>query len=160
VWTYDFLFGRTERGQTRKILKMLDEYTRECHAIRVERRLDSGAVVNTLAGLIRRQGAPAYLRSDDGGEFIAARLATWLARQGTITLPIEPGHPWENGYAESFNGKFRDECLNEEVFGPDSLPARDDEGQIVGLVVVAASLHEVQATTQAMLALLVAGASA
>jgi transposase InsO family protein len=116
VWTYDFLFDRTERGQTLKILTVLDEYTRECHAIRVGRRLDSGAVVDTLAGLFRWQGVPAYLRSDNGGEFIAARLAIWLARQGTRTLHIEPGHPWENGYAESFNGKFRDECLNAEVF--------------------------------------------
>jgi transposase InsO family protein len=116
VWTYDFLFDRTEHGQTLKILTVLDEYTRECHAIRVGRHLDSGAVMDTLAGLFRGQGAPAYLRSDNGGEFIAARLRTWLARQGTAPVHIEPGHPWENGYAESFNGKFRDECLNAETF--------------------------------------------
>ena len=116
VWTYDFLFDRTERGQTLKLLTVLDEYTRECHAIRVGRRLDSAAVLDTLADLFGRHGAPAYLRSDNGGEFIAARLEAWLARQGTATAHIAPGHPWENGYAESFNGKFRDECLNEEVF--------------------------------------------
>jgi transposase InsO family protein len=116
VWTYDFLFDRTERGQTLKLLTVLDEYTRECHAIRVGRRLDSAAVLDTLADLFGRHGAPAYLRSDNGGEFIAARLEAWLARQGTATAHITPGHPWENGYAESFNGKFRDECLNEEVF--------------------------------------------
>lgn len=116
VWTYDFLFDRTERGQTVKILTVLDEYTRACHAIRVARRLDSSAVIDTLADLFRRHGVPAYLRSDNGGEFIAARLVAWLARQGTGTIHIEPGHPWENGYAESFNGKLRDECLNEEVF--------------------------------------------
>jgi putative transposase len=98
------------------LLTVLDEYTRECHAIRVGRRLHSGAVIDTLADLFGRHGAPAYLRSDNGGEFIAARLEAWLAWQGTATAHIEPGHPWENGYAESFNGKFRDECLNEEVF--------------------------------------------
>lgn len=116
VWTYDFLFDRTERGQTLKMLTVLDEYTRECHAIRVGRRLDSGAVIDTLRELFGRHGAPGYLRSDNGGEFIAARLLAWLERHGTATVHIEPGHPWENGYAESFNGKFRDECLNEEVF--------------------------------------------
>ena len=116
VWTYDFLFDRTEHGQTLKILTVLDEYTRECHAIRVDRRLDSSAVMDTLDALFRRHGAPAYVRSDNGGEFIAARLQTWLARQSTATIHIAPGHPWENGYAESFNGKLRDECLNEEVF--------------------------------------------
>lgn len=116
VWTYDFLFDRTERGQTVKILTVLDEYTRECHAIRVGQRLDSVAVIDTLSDLFGRHGAPAYLRSDNGGEFIAARLQAWLARRGTATVHIEPGHPWENGYAESFNGKLRDECLNEEVF--------------------------------------------
>jgi transposase InsO family protein len=119
VWTYDFLFDRTARGQTLKILTVLDEYTRQCHAIRVGRRLDSVAVIDTLADLFWQHGAPAYLRSDNGGEFIAARLQAWLARQGIGTLHIAPGHPWENGYAESFNGKFRDECLNEEVFWHD-----------------------------------------
>jgi putative transposase len=116
VWTYDFLFDRTEHGQTLKLLTVLDEYTRECHAIRVGRRLDSVAVIETLAALFRQHGAPAYVRSDNGGEFIAARLMTWLERQGTATAHIEPGHPWENGYVESFHGKFRDECLNEEIF--------------------------------------------
>jgi putative transposase len=116
VWTYDFLFDRTERGQLLKLLVVLDEYTRECHVIRVARRLDSRAVLDTLAALFAEHGAPAYLRSDNGGEFIAAHLATWLARQGSSTVHIAPGHPWENGYVESFNGKLRDECLNEEVF--------------------------------------------
>jgi putative transposase len=116
VWTYDFLFDRTERGQTLKILTVLDEYTRECHAIRVGLRLGSSAVMDTLDTLFRWHGAPAYVRSDNGGEFIAARLQTWLTRQSTATIHIAPGHPWENGYAESFNGKLRDECLNEEVF--------------------------------------------
>lgn len=116
VWTYDFLFDRTARGQTLKILTVLDEYTRQCHAIRVGRRLDSVAVVVALAELFRRHGAPTYPRSDNGGEFIAAHLRAWLAWQGIGTIHIAPGHPWENGYAESFNGRFRDECLSEEVF--------------------------------------------
>jgi len=116
VWTDDFLFDRTERGQLLKLLVVLDEYTRECHLIRVARRLDSRAVLESLAALFRAHGAPASLRSDNGGEFIAAHLATWLARQGSSTVPIAPGHPWENGFVESFNGKLRDECLNEEVF--------------------------------------------
>jgi putative transposase len=116
VWTYDFLFDRTERGQLLKLLVVLDEYTRECHVIRVARRLDSRAVLESLTALFLVQGAPAYLRSDNGGEFIAAHLATWLARQGSGTVHIAPGHPWENGFVESFNGKLRDECLNEQVF--------------------------------------------
>jgi len=116
VWTYDFVFDRTELGAVLKMLVVLDEYTRECHSIKVGRRLDSGAVIVTLAELFARHGAPEYLRSDNGGEFIAARLKEWLVGRGTQTVYIEPGHPWENGYAESFIGKFRDECLNEEVF--------------------------------------------
>lgn len=116
VWTYDFLFDRTERGQTLKILTVLDEYTRECHAIRVGRQMDSIMVIAVLSELFSTHGAPAYLRSDNGSEFVAARVATWLERQGTTTIHSAPGHPWENGYAESFNGKLRDECLNEEVF--------------------------------------------
>jgi putative transposase len=116
VWTYDFLFDRTERGQTLKLLAVLDEYTRECHAIRVGRRLDSSAVRDTLRELFGQHGAPAYLRSDNGGEFIAARLQAWLERRGTATVHIEPGHPWENGYAESFNARLRDELLDGEIF--------------------------------------------
>jgi transposase InsO family protein len=116
IWTYDFVFDRTERKEVLKMLVVLDEYTRECHRIRVGRRLDSRAVTKTLAGVFGRHGAPEYLRSDNGGEFIAARVKAWLTTRGTQTVYIAPGHPWENGYAESFIGKFRDECLNEEVF--------------------------------------------
>jgi putative transposase len=118
VWTYDCLFDRTESGQLLKILIVLDEYTRQSLAIRVERHLGAGKVVETLARLCGRRGAPEYLRSDNGPEFIAHELQAWLAAaaQETRTVYIEPGHPWENGYAESFIGKLRDECLNEEVF--------------------------------------------
>jgi transposase InsO family protein len=116
VWTYDFIFDRTERGQTLKMLVVLDEFSRECHRIEVGRRLDSAAVIATLEELFAEHGAPAFLRSDNGGEFIAEQLKAWLAQRGTGTIYIEPGHPWENGVAESFNGKFRDECLSREVF--------------------------------------------
>jgi putative transposase len=116
VWTYDFVFDRTENKAVLKILVVLDECTRECHCIRVGRRLDSQAVIEQLEQLFREQGAPEHLRSDNGGEFIATKLKQWLERSGTQTAYIEPGHPWENGYAESFIGKLRDECLNEEVF--------------------------------------------
>ncbi len=95
---------------------VLDEHPRECHRIRVGRRLDGDAVIDTLAAWFEEHGPPAYLRSDNGGEFIAARLQAWRGEGGIATVYIAPGHPWENGFAESFNGKLRDECLNEEVF--------------------------------------------
>jgi putative transposase len=116
VWTYDFIFDRTERRQQLKMLVVLDECTRECHKIKVGYRLNSGDVIAVLAELFAAHGAPDYIRSDNGGEFIAAQLMAWLERQGSKTVHITPGHPWENGYAESFNGKFRDECLNGELF--------------------------------------------
>ena len=97
VWTVDFVFDRTERGQVLKLLVVLDEYTRECHQIRVGQRLDSVAVCETLAELFAQHGPPACLRSDNGGEFIAAQLEAWLVSMGTKTAYIEPGHPWENG---------------------------------------------------------------
>jgi transposase InsO family protein len=118
VWTYDFLFDRTEAGQLLKILIVLDEDTRESLAVRVARHLGAGEVIETLAWLLVRRGAPEYLRSDNGPEFIAQALHAWLAAAAQETRPvyIEPGHPWENGYAESFIGKFRNACLHEEVF--------------------------------------------
>ncbi len=116
VWTYDSAYDRTEGGRVLKLLVVLDEYTRECHRIRAEYSLDTEGVVETLSELFGLHGAPQHLRSDNGGEFVASRLKEWLKEQGTETIYIEPGHPWENGYGESFIGKFRDECLNEEVF--------------------------------------------
>jgi transposase InsO family protein len=116
VWSYDFIFDWTERGQQLKMLGVLDEYTRECHKIKVGLQLNSGDVKAVLAELFAAQGAPEYIRSDNGGEFIATELAGWLQQQGVQTVHIAPGHPWENGFAESFNGKFRDECLNQEIF--------------------------------------------
>jgi len=119
VWTDAFVFDRTERGQTLKMLTVLDEFTWECHQIRVGRSLTHEHVIETLATLYALQGGPGYLRSDNGGECIADHLRAWLAERGLATLHITPGHPWENGIIESFNGKLRDECLNEEVFWND-----------------------------------------
>jgi putative transposase len=116
VWSYDFIFDWTEQGRQLKMLVVLDEYTRECHKIKVGLQLDSNDVIAVLAELIGLHGAPQYVRSDNGGEFIAGKLRAWLAQQGSETVHIAPGHPWENGYTESFNGRFRDECLNQEVF--------------------------------------------
>lgn len=116
VWTYDFLFDRTARDEPLKILVVLDEWTREALAIRVARRMSSCEVRDMLEELFLERGAPEFIRSHNGPEFIADERAVWLARHGTGTVYIEPGHPWENGHAESFIGKFRDECLNEEIF--------------------------------------------
>ncbi len=116
VWTYDFVYDRTQTDRVLKMLVVLDEFTRECHRIRVEYSLDSQAVVETLEELFEKHGEPKHLRSDNGGEFIAEKVKQWLRANGIQTVYIEPGHPWENPYCESFNGKLRDECLNEEVF--------------------------------------------
>jgi transposase InsO family protein len=97
-------------------LTVLDEFTRECLAIDVARRITSDDVLERLAQLFVQRGAPDYLRSDNGPEFTARALQTWLQRVGVQTLYIEPGSPWENGYIESFNGRLRDELLNGEVF--------------------------------------------
>ena len=99
-----------------RLLTMMDEYTRECLAIRVARKLSSEEVNETLADLLVERGVPEYLRSDNGPEFVARTLREWLARLQVQTLYIEPGSPWENGYIESFNGKLRDELLNREIF--------------------------------------------
>ena len=98
------------------MLTVIDEYTRECLAIRVERRLKSIDVLETLADLFLIKGVPEHIRSDNGPEFTAKVIRRWLERLGSQTLFIEPGSPWENGYNESFNGKLRDELLNGEIF--------------------------------------------
>jgi len=107
---------RTWEGRPLKVLTVLDEYSRECLAIEVERALQSIDVLECLADLFMERGLPDYIRSDNGPEFAAKQIRTWLDRLGVGTLFIEPGSPWENGYVESFNGKLRDECLNREVF--------------------------------------------
>lgn len=116
VWAYDFVEDRTEKGNRIRMLNILDEYTRECLAIRVERSIDSKKVKDTLNWLFLTRAVPGHIRSDNGPEFIAKDLKEWLVETGCKTIYIEPGSPWENGYIESFNGKFRDECLNMEIF--------------------------------------------
>ncbi len=116
VWAYDFVKAMTHDGLALRLLVLLDEYTRECLAIRVARRLGSLEVIETLAEVMLWRGIPEHVRSDNGPEFIAQELRKWLAKVGTGVLYIEPGSPWENGYCESFNGKLRDECLNGEIF--------------------------------------------
>jgi putative transposase len=95
---------------------VIDEYTRECLAAKVDRRINSSDVVEVLADLFIERGVPVHIRSDNGSEFIARRVRKWLGRLQVRPLYIEPGSPWENGYIESFNGKMRDELLNGEIF--------------------------------------------
>jgi putative transposase len=116
VWSYDFVSAITHDGRALRILTLIDEYTRECLAIRVARRLASLEVIETLANVMLLRGVPEYIRSDNGPEFLAQELRQWLGKLRTRTLYIERGSPWENGYCESFNGKLRDECLNGEIF--------------------------------------------
>ena len=116
VWSYDFMADRTHDGRPIKILTILDEYTRQCPAIVVERRLNSDDVLHCLTDLFIKHGSPEHIRSDNGPEFTAKTVREWLVRAGLKTLFIEPGSPWENGYNESFNGKLRDELLNREIF--------------------------------------------
>ena len=116
VWSYDILRDRTSDGRALRLLTIIDEYTRECLAIDVGRHMTSDDVLDRLVQLFVDRGAPAYLRSDNGPEFIATAVREWLGKVGVSTLYIEPGSPWENGYGESFNGKLRDELLAREVF--------------------------------------------
>jgi transposase InsO family protein len=116
VWAYDFVFARTHDGRKVKILTLVDEFTRECLALRAARRLKSDDVLESLTELFTWRGVPEHIRSDNGGEFAARTVRQWLERVGAKTLYIEPGSPWENGYIESFNGKLRDEFLNGEIF--------------------------------------------
>ncbi len=116
VWSYDFVQSHTRDGRILRMLSILDEYTRECLSIDVERQLTHDDVMHRLTNLFFRRGIPEYIRSDNGTEFTAKAIRTWLTDLGVKTLYIEPGSPWENGYIESFNGKLRDEVLNREVF--------------------------------------------
>ena len=116
VWAYDFVACRTEDGRAVRMLTVIDEYTRECLAIKVARRIRSDDVIHALTELFVLNGVPEHIRSDNGPEFTAKVVREWLSRIGVKTLFIEPGSPWENGYNESFNGKLRDELLNGEIF--------------------------------------------
>ena len=116
VWSYDFMIDHTANGRSFKILNIMDEFTRECLAIRVARKIKTQDVIDLLFHLFIFRGIPAYLRSDNGPEFTAKAIRDWLNRLGVKTLFIQPGSPWENGYIESFNGKLRDELLEREIF--------------------------------------------
>jgi len=116
VWSYDFVEDQTTDGKKLKLLPIVDEYTRECLTIEVERHLTAKDVVATLQYLFELRGAPAYIRSDNGPEFIAEVVKAWLAATAVATLYIEPGSPWENAYSETFNSRLRDELLDREVF--------------------------------------------
>jgi putative transposase len=116
VWSYDFMIDRTANGRAFKILNIIDEYTRECLAILVARKITNQEVIDLLFNLFIFRGIPEHIRSDNGPEFTARAIRRWLNKLGVKTLFIEPGSPWENGYIESFNGKMRDELLNREVF--------------------------------------------
>ncbi len=116
IWTYDFMSDQTEDGRSLKFLTVLDEFTRESLTIEVGRSIKSKDVIAVLEYLFMIRGIPGFIRSDNGPEFIADAIKKWLEGMGVETLYVEPGSPWENGYIESFNGKFRDEILNRELF--------------------------------------------
>jgi len=116
VWSYDFVHHRTEDGRAYRTLNILDEFSRECLDIKVKRKLNSTDVIDALTDLFILRGVPAYIRSDNGPEFIAEAVRQWIKAVGSNTAYIEPGSPWENGYCESFNARFRDELLNGEIF--------------------------------------------
>jgi transposase InsO family protein len=116
VWAYDFVEDRTSDGRKYRMLNIVDEFTRECLAIKVARKLNSMNVIETLADLFLLRGVPAHVRSDQGPEFIAEAVKGWISAVGARTAYIERGSPWENGYVESFNGRLRDELLNGEIF--------------------------------------------
>ena len=116
VWSYDFVEDRTHNGRKFRMLNIIDEFTRECLAIRIDRKLNSTDVIDVLSDLFILRGVPGHVRSDNGPEFIAKAVREWIVAVGAKTAFIEPGSPWENGYCESFNSKLRDELLNGEIF--------------------------------------------
>jgi transposase InsO family protein len=116
VWSYDFVHDQLVDGRVLKLLCVVDEYTRECLAIEVGGSLRAQDVILTLSRLMRLYGKPAYVRSDNGAEFTAAKVMRWLRDQAIGPAFIAPGSPWQNGVVESFNGKLRDELLNREWF--------------------------------------------
>ena len=116
VWAWDFVFDHTTSGSQLKWLSIVDEHTRECLALKVDRSITSEDVIDTLAELFAMRGVPKSIRSDNGPEFTAEAIRRWLGRVDVETLYIEPGSPWENGYAESFHSRLRDEFLKLEVF--------------------------------------------
>ena len=116
VWSYDFAMDATEDGRRLKVMPVVDEHSRQCLALEMERSITAEGVVEILERLFTERGEPAYIRSDNGPEFIAEAIKRWLAASGVKTLYIEPGAPWENAYSETFISRLRDELLNREVF--------------------------------------------
>lgn len=116
VWSYDFVEDRTHDGRKFRMLNVIDEFTRECIAIRIDRKLKSTDVIDVLSDLFILRGVPGHVRSDNGPEFVAKTVREWITAVGAKTAFIEPGSPWENGYCESFDSKLRDELLNGEIF--------------------------------------------
>ena len=116
VWSYDFIEDRTHDGRRFRMLNVIDEFTHECLAIRVSRRLKSIDVIDALSDLFILRGVPGHVRSDNGPEFVARAVQEWIAALGAKTAYIQPGSPWENGYVESFNARLRDELLDGEIF--------------------------------------------
>ena len=116
VWSYDFVESRTHDGRKFRMLNVIDEFTREALAIRIDRKLKSTDVIDLLSDLFVLRGVPGHVRSDNGPEFVARAVREWIAAVGAKTAFIEPGSPWENGYVESFNSKLRDELLDGEIF--------------------------------------------
>jgi putative transposase len=116
VWSYDFVEDRTHNGRRYRMLNIIDEFTRECLAIRVSRKLKGADVIDVLSDLFILRGIPGHIRSDNGPEFAAKAVRDWIEAVGARTAYIERGSPWENGYCESFNSKLRDELLNGEIF--------------------------------------------
>jgi transposase InsO family protein len=116
VWSYDFVEARTHDGRKVRMLNIIDEFTRECLAIRVARKLKGADVIDVLSDLFIVRGVPGHIRSDNGPEFVAKAVRSWITGVGAKTAYIAPGSPWENGFIESFNSKLRDELLNNEIF--------------------------------------------
>ena len=118
VWAYDFVFDACATGQQIKCLTVIDEFTRECLAIDVAGSIRSNRVIEVLSRLISARGAPRYMRSDKGPEFVSHAILTWIRESNIETALNDPGKPWQNGTDESFNGRLRNECLNQEWFRP------------------------------------------
>jgi putative transposase len=116
LWAYDFVFDATAAGQQIKCLTVVDEFTRECLAIDVAGSIRSKRVIEVLSRLVSVHGAPLFMRSDNGPEFVSRAVLEWIAQSGIAIALIDPGKPWQNGSNESFNGKLRDECLSLERF--------------------------------------------
>jgi len=116
VWSYDFVEDRTHDGRKYRMLNVIDEFTHECLAIRVARKLKATDVIDVLSDLFILCGVPGHIRSDNGPEFVAKAVQEWITAVGAKTAYIAPGSPWENGFIESFNARLRDELLDGEIF--------------------------------------------